>query len=245
MEAAAGPLHRLRASRPEAPSEAPARARAAPGFPNVNAGVTGGGRSGGSVGRAVGAGAAPTARKRWSTRRRRRPTSCSWSTARAACARPFGGSTRWQALRTALLDPMNGLIYQLQASAGSAWCSTTARSTCCSRCTVTAARAIAECALPYTAIKADGHVPAADRRADRRSTTPPRSTRAFPMTELGGSTPTDRAMNHAVDSADRHAERRSRRRAAPAVHHPRDRRPAQRHLRRRRRRRRHARSSRA
>ena len=30
---------------------------------------------------------------------------------------PFGGSTRWQALRTALLEPTNGLIYQLQASA--------------------------------------------------------------------------------------------------------------------------------
>lgn len=31
------------------------------------------------------------------------------------CA-PFGNSTRWQALRTALLDPMKGLIYRLQSS---------------------------------------------------------------------------------------------------------------------------------
>jgi hypothetical protein len=31
------------------------------------------------------------------------------------CA-PFGNSTRWQALRTALLDPMRGLIYRPQGS---------------------------------------------------------------------------------------------------------------------------------
>jgi hypothetical protein len=114
------------------------------------------------------------------------------------CA-PFGGATRWTATRTALLEPMNGLIYRLQqtvhfgmllydgtidallATLGAATGSPTPM-----------------CAGNYLQQKMTGdcpglvQVPVALNNAMAIDT-------AFPATELGGSTPTDKAMKVAVD----------------------------------------------
>ena len=112
----------------------------------------------------------------------------------------FGGSTRWTALRTALLDKTNGLIYRLQQTVdfGMVLYDGTIDP-------ILALTAIAggpmnnpACSAMYIDAKATGDcpqlikVPVAKNNAMAIDT-------AFPATELGGSTPTDRAMNSAVD----------------------------------------------
>lgn len=111
----------------------------------------------------------------------------------------FGASTRWQELRRALLDPAQGLIYRLQALAsfglliydGSinlmlAGMATGGSPTPACAGASTFGRAMStECMQVVAVQPAKGN---ADAIAQ-----------AFPMRELGGSTPTDRAMNQAVD----------------------------------------------
>ena len=165
-------------------------------IPNGQAGFTGGGRGGSSAMGMAG----------------RRGNDCANAMVNTSASTPdilfvidgsgsmcagFGGGTRWQALRTALLEPANGLIYKLQTSAvfGMVLYDGTID-------LFLALSALGssnpECALPYTAMKAEGmcpgfvEVPMALNNAMAIDM-------AFPQTELGGSTPTDRAMNHAVE----------------------------------------------
>jgi hypothetical protein len=118
------------------------------------------------------------------------------------CA-PYGGAgTRWQALRTALLDPMTGLVYRLQDQVkfGAMLYDGT----------VDLALALLgggpgngaqnpPCALQAAMNKMTGecplllYTPAMLNNAMAIDT-------AYPMIELGGSTPTDRAMRNVMDS---------------------------------------------
>jgi hypothetical protein len=123
------------------------------------------------------------------------------------CA-PFGGaSTRWQSVRTALLDKMKGLIYRLEKSVtfGAVLYDGT----------IDIGLALSlpmggggmgmgggstnpMCSLMYVQNKAMGDCP-------QLIDVPPALNNAaaidmkYPMTELGGSTPTDKAMKHVMD----------------------------------------------
>jgi Mg-chelatase subunit ChlD len=123
------------------------------------------------------------------------------------CA-PFGGAgTRWQALRTALLDPMRGLVYKLQnlVSFGISLYDGTIDTVLALLGGVGGGPggpggANPQCALAYTATKAEGMCP------QLVDLLPPKLNNAmaidmtFPQTELGGSTPTDKAMAHVMDT---------------------------------------------
>jgi hypothetical protein len=111
---------------------------------------------------------------------------------------PFGNSTRWTELRNALLDKTKGLIYKLQSQAsfgmylydGSIDLSLTqqggtAASTCTSPGTGRRLNAMA-CEQIVEVKPAAQNAAAIDQR--------------YPAQELGGSTPTDRAMTHVVDA---------------------------------------------
>lgn len=110
----------------------------------------------------------------------------------------FGGSTRWQALRSALLDTTQGLIYQLQASVWFGMVLYDGTIDLLLALTGAGNGSVSECAVMYTEMKATGEcpqlidVPIMVNNAAAIDM-------AFPATELGGSTPTDRAMEHAVD----------------------------------------------
>lgn len=110
----------------------------------------------------------------------------------------FGGMTRWTSLRTALLAPDTGLIPRLQATAEFGLLVYDG--------TIDAFLAIASiggspspaCAGMYIEQKAEGECPALISVPVGLNNAPPIDM-AFPATELGGSTPTDRAMTRAVD----------------------------------------------
>jgi len=113
----------------------------------------------------------------------------------------FGGSTRWQALRSALLDPAMGLIYQLQASAwfGMVLYDGTIDDFLALEYTATPGASLSPgCATMYLGMRADGpcprliEVPIMVNNAMAIDM-------AYPAAELGGSTPTDQAMKRAVD----------------------------------------------
>lgn len=110
----------------------------------------------------------------------------------------FGGSTRWQALRSALLDQANGLIYQLQANVWFGMVLYDGTIDIVLGLLGSGQGVPPVCAAMYTEMKAMGEcpqlidVPIAVNNAAAIDM-------AFPATELGGSTPTDRAMAHAVD----------------------------------------------
>jgi hypothetical protein len=107
---------------------------------------------------------------------------------------PFGASTRWQELRKALLDPMTGLIYQLSSRASFGML-------------------IYDGTVDLTLAMGGGGSACAGRGALMRSMGPcPQLTevppafdnfatidRMYPRGELGGSTPTDRALKVAID----------------------------------------------
>jgi len=114
----------------------------------------------------------------------------------------FGGSTRWQALRSALLDPAMGLIYELQASAWfgmvlydgtiddflaleSAATPGASPSPVCAAMYLGGPRAQGTCPQLIEVPIMLNNAMAIDM--------------AYPATELGGSTPTDQAMTRAVD----------------------------------------------
>ena len=110
----------------------------------------------------------------------------------------FGGSTRWGELRAALLNPQGGLIYRLESqgsfgmllydgSVDLALTGMAATGTPAPACAGAGAfmRGMGECPQLI-------EVPPALFNANAIDT-------AFPQAELGGSTPTDKAMNHVVD----------------------------------------------
>jgi hypothetical protein len=110
----------------------------------------------------------------------------------------FGGSTRWQSLRTALLDPTIGLIHRLQATAEFGLVLYDGTIDLVLALSAIGGSPPAQCAGMYTEMKQMGEcpgliqVPTAPLNAAAIDM-------AFPMTELGGSTPTDKAMKVAVD----------------------------------------------
>jgi hypothetical protein len=117
------------------------------------------------------------------------------------CA-PFGNSTRWTALRTALLDPMKGLIFRLQNSVS--FGATLYDGTIDITLALTQGGGGGSsqnpgCALNYASMKDQGMCP------QLVDVLPPKLNNAmvidaaYPKTELGGSTPTDKALNHVMD----------------------------------------------
>jgi hypothetical protein len=112
---------------------------------------------------------------------------------------PFNGPTRWQALRTALLDPMNGVVYRLQQVAefglmiydgtidpflaltgiGSGGMMSNCNAMDLEQ------KAMGECPLLVEVSAALNNAAALDM--------------AYPAGELGGSTPTDKALTTLVD----------------------------------------------
>jgi Mg-chelatase subunit ChlD len=110
----------------------------------------------------------------------------------------FGGSTRWQALRTALLDPMNGLVYKLQASVVFGTMIYDGTIDFMALASATNQSPAPDCAGMYTAMKATGECPQLIQVAPALNNAPALD-QAFPATELGGSTPTHKAMKAAVD----------------------------------------------
>ena len=120
------------------------------------------------------------------------------------CA-PFGGSTRWQALRTALLEPTNGLIYRLQQSVSFGMLLydgtidfTVALTSGIGMGMGMGMGANEQCATMYFDMKMEGECPGLVEVAPAIGNAAAIDM-AYPATELGGSTPTDKAMNHAVD----------------------------------------------
>jgi hypothetical protein len=116
------------------------------------------------------------------------------------CA-PFGASTRWQALRSALLEPGKGLVYRLQSSVR--FGATLYDGTSDPTLATTGIDSLIQnppCALLAAAFGKDMGMcpqllevkPALDnaRAIDA----------VYPPFELGGSTPTDRALGHVMDA---------------------------------------------
>lgn len=111
----------------------------------------------------------------------------------------FGASTRWQELRGALLDPTRGLIYRLQGLAKFGLLIYDGSIDLALAGMATGGSPSPACAGGGTFGRTMGtecmqvvSVPPAKGNADAIA-------QAFPTRELGGSTPTDRAMNQAVD----------------------------------------------
>ena len=110
----------------------------------------------------------------------------------------FGGMTRWSSLRTALLEPTNGLIPRLQATAEFGLLIYDGTIDPFLAISAVGGSPSPACAGMYLEQKAMGDcpglvpVPVAINNA-------PAIDMAYPMTELGGSTPTDKAMTRAVD----------------------------------------------
>jgi hypothetical protein len=117
------------------------------------------------------------------------------------CA-PFGMSTRWQALRYALLDPSAGFIYRLQDAVR--FGATLYDGTIDSNLATGAALSIIQnppCALLTSVLlgKNAGMCPLLLEAMPAKLNNAGAIDMVFPMTELGGSTPTDRALSHVVD----------------------------------------------
>lgn len=109
----------------------------------------------------------------------------------------FGGDTRWRSLRSALLAADTGLIPRLQASAefGLLIYDGTIDPFLAIGSVGTPSPA---CAGMYFEQKAMGDCPGLVEVPIALNNAPPIDM-AFPATELGGSTPTDKAMNKAID----------------------------------------------
>lgn len=110
----------------------------------------------------------------------------------------FNGPTRWQALRTALLDPMAGVIYQLQSAAEFGMVLYDGTVDLLLAQAATGGTATPACALQAASNRTAGEcpqvieVPAVLNNAGAIDG-------AWPQMELGGSTPTDRALSTLVD----------------------------------------------
>jgi hypothetical protein len=122
------------------------------------------------------------------------------------CAQ-FGGSTRWQALRTALLDPAKGLIYRLQNSVS--FGATLYDGTIdlgLALAQATGGEQNPACSLMYVTMKNTGDCPQLVEVMPPALNNAMAIDKAYPMVELGGSTPTDKTMKHVMDAlvAGRH-----------------------------------------
>ena len=118
------------------------------------------------------------------------------------CA-PFGEGTRWQALRSALLDPMKGFIYRLEKSVrfGATLYDGTIDMN------LTGVDGIASLIQnPPCALLASALLPGAGMCPQLIEVMPAKLDNAkaidmaFPQAELGGSTPTDKAVSHVMDA---------------------------------------------
>jgi hypothetical protein len=112
----------------------------------------------------------------------------------------FGGSTRWQAVRNALLDPMKGLIYRLQSSVsfGAAlYDGTIDLGLALGSMSMTTQGG---CEIKYVTMKGSGECPALVEVMPPKLSNAMAIDMAYPKVELGGSTPTDKAMKHVMDA---------------------------------------------
>jgi hypothetical protein len=114
------------------------------------------------------------------------------------CADFGGGMTRWQSLRTALLDPTNGLIYKLQASVYFGMLIYDGTIDFAALTMATEQSPSPACSGMYLDMKAEGDCPQLIGVPNNLNNAMALDM-AFPQTELGGSTPTDKAMTAAVD----------------------------------------------
>jgi Mg-chelatase subunit ChlD len=119
------------------------------------------------------------------------------------CA-PFGEGTRWQALRSALLDPASGFIYRLQKSVR--FGATLYDGTIDMNLAGGGVNAIASLIQnPPCALLASALLPGAGMCPQLLEVMPAKLDNAqaidmaFPEVELGGSTPTDKALGHVMD----------------------------------------------
>lgn len=109
----------------------------------------------------------------------------------------FDGSTRWAALRASLLDPNDGLLYRWQDSAALGVVLFDGTIDLVLALSATGSTPAPACAAMYTEMRMTGecaHVIVVSPALRGAATIDG----LFPMTELGGSTPTDKAMNAAV-----------------------------------------------
>jgi hypothetical protein len=126
------------------------------------------------------------------------------------CA-PFGQSTRWQGLRSALLDPKSGLIYRLQNTVR--FGATLYDGTINTDLALGGIDSVIQnppCALLSGVLggKDVGMCPQLLEAMPPALNNAQMIDMAYPQVELGGSTPTDRAMNHVMDAliAGRHQQ---------------------------------------
>lgn len=113
------------------------------------------------------------------------------------CA-PFGMSTRWQALRSALLDPSMGFIYRLQSSVR--FGATLYDGTIDANLALGGNSLVQNppCALLSSVTRAMGVCPQLIETLPAKLDNAQAIDMAFPAIELGGSTPTDRALDHVM-----------------------------------------------
>jgi hypothetical protein len=114
----------------------------------------------------------------------------------------FGGSSRWQALRSALLDPMKGLVYRLQGSVS--FGATLYDGTIDLLLALTGGAGMGMggngCEVQYAAMKDMGNCPGLVEVMPPKLNNAMAIDMAYPALELGGSTPTDKAMKHVMDA---------------------------------------------
>jgi hypothetical protein len=112
---------------------------------------------------------------------------------------PFGSSTRWTALRSALLDPMKGLIYRLQSSVS--FGATLYDGTIDLLLALSAGGTTGSgCDVQYATMKSTGDCPELVEVMPPKLSNAMAIDTAYPATQLGGSTPTDKAMQHVMDA---------------------------------------------
>jgi hypothetical protein len=113
------------------------------------------------------------------------------------CAQ-FGGGTRWSELRKILLDPMNGLIYRFQQQVDFSMMLYDGTVDLAAAGTATGGTPSPQCAGAASLMRSDGPCPQL-REVPAGRGNAMAIDNMYPGTELGGSTPTDKAMNAAVD----------------------------------------------
>jgi hypothetical protein len=111
----------------------------------------------------------------------------------------FGNATRWSALRTALLEPMMGVIPRLQNTVEFGLLLYDGTIDLIVLLTAVGGSPNPQCATMYAAMKAMGNCPQLIEVAPALNNFAAIDP-MFPQIELGGSTPTHKAMNYAVDS---------------------------------------------
>jgi hypothetical protein len=124
------------------------------------------------------------------------------------CA-PFGMSTRWEALRSALLEPTKGLIYRLQNTVS--FGATLYDGTIDSKLALDLGLLQDPlCALLLGALggRTTGACPQLLEAMPAKLNNAQAIDMVFPSAQLGGSTPTDKAMSHVMDAliATRHQQ---------------------------------------